>query len=212
MTRSSILAVLFDCDGVLADSEGVANGVVAAELTSLGWRMTAHEAQQEFLGMALPDMEPRIEARIGRLPQGWSKELGRRIEVELTTGLRPIPGAEEALRAVRTAGLPMALCSNSSRGELAVKMGVLGFGHYFEDRIFSFEDVELPKPAPDLYLAAARACGLRPEDCLVVEDSATGAAAGLAAGCSVLGIGPGIGVPHIDGMTQFTAWLAGLDG
>lgn len=212
MRISSIRAVLFDCDGVLADSEGVANGVVAAELTSLGWRMEAHEAQREFLGMALPDMEPRIEARIGKLPEGWSKTLGRRIEAELITGLRPIHGAEEALRAVRTAGLPMALCSNSSRGELAVKMRVLGFGDYFLGRIFSFEDVELPKPAPDLYLAAAKACGILPEDCLVVEDSATGAAAGLAAGCQVLGILPGIGVPHIDGMAQFAAYLAGLDG
>lgn len=212
MRGSSIGAVLFDCDGVLADSEGVANAVVAEELTSLGWRMGAHEAQQEFLGMALPDMEPRIEARIGRLPEGWAKTLALRIQAELATGLRPIPGAEEALRAVHAARLPMALCSNSSRGELAVKMRVLGFGSYFADRIFSFEDVDLPKPAPDLYLAAARACGIRPEDCLVVEDSATGAAAGMAAGCRVLGIVPGIGVPHIDGMARFPAWLAALDG
>lgn len=207
-----IRAVLFDCDGVLADSEGVANGVVAEELTALGWRMNAHEAQLEFLGMALPDMEPKIETRIGRLPDGWSRKLAHRIEAELSTGLRPIPGAEAALKAVEAAGLPMALCSNSSRGELAVKMRALGFGAYFQGRIFSFEDVELPKPAPDIYLAAAQACGHRPEDCLVVEDSATGAAAGLAAGCRVLGIVPGIGVPHIEGMPGLPAWLAGLDG
>lgn len=212
MKRSYIGAVLFDCDGVLADSEGVANGIVAEELTALGWRMDMHEAQQEFLGMSLPDMEPVIEARIGQLPIGWAKELGGRIEIGLSTGLRPMPGAEAALKAVRAAGLPMALCSNSSRGELAVKMRVLGFGHYFEGRIFSFQDVELPKPAPDIYLAAAEACGLRPENCLVVEDSATGAAAGKAAGCQVLGIVPGIGVPHIDGMTRFATYLAGLDG
>ncbi|WP_165585474.1 HAD family phosphatase [Roseococcus sp. SYP-B2431] len=212
MRTAAIGAVLFDCDGVLADSEGVANGIVAEELTALGWPMTPHEAQHEFLGLALPDMEPKIEARIGRLPAGWSRALGRRIEAALSTGLRPIPGAGAALEAVRAAGLPMALCSNSSRGELAVKMRVLGFAHYFEGRIFSFEDVELPKPAPDLYLAAARACGVRPEDCLVVEDSAPGAAAGMAAGCRVLGIVPGLGVPHIEGMPRFAAHLAGLDG
>jgi HAD superfamily hydrolase (TIGR01509 family) len=91
-------------------------------------------------------------------------------------------------------------------------MRVLGFAHYFEGRIFSFEDVEQPKPAPDLYLAAAQDCGVRPEDCLVVEDSATGAAAGLAAGCRVLRIVTGIGVPEIDGMPAFPAYLAGLDG
>jgi HAD superfamily hydrolase (TIGR01509 family) len=212
MRISSIGAVLFDCDGVLADSEGVANGVVAEELTALGWHMNAREAEHVFLGMALPDMEPMIEARIGKLPEDWAKKLGGRIEIGLSTGLRPIPGAEAALKAVQAAGLPMALCSNSSRGELAVKMRVLGFGHYFQGRIFSFQDVEFPKPAPDLYLVAAKACGLRPENCLVVEDSATGAAAGKAAGCQVLGIVPGIGVPHIDGMTPFAAYLAGLDG
>jgi HAD superfamily hydrolase (TIGR01509 family) len=212
MKISSLGAVLFDCDGVLADSEVVANGVVAEALTALGWRMNAHEAQHEFLGMALPDMEPRIEARLGKLPEGWSKKIGGRIELGLSTGLRPIPGAAAALEAVKAAGLPMALCSNSSRGELAVKMGVLGFAHYFAGRIFSFEDVELPKPAPDLYLAAAKACGMAPEDCLVVEDSATGAAAGMAAGCQVLGIVPGIGVPHINGMVGLAAYLAGLDG
>lgn len=206
-----IRGVLFDCDGVLADSEGVANGVVAEALSALGWSLTAHEAQHEFLGMALPDMEPVIEARLGKLPEGWANRLAHRIETDLSTGLRPIPGAEEALKAVRAAGLPMALCSNSSRGELAVKMRALGFGAYFEGRIFSFQDVARPKPAPDIYLAAARACGLRPEECLVVEDSATGAAAGLAAGCQVLGIVAGIGVPHIAGMTGFPAYLAGLD-
>ena len=207
-----IRAVLFDCDGVLADSEGVANGVVAASLTALGWPMDAHEAQQEFLGMALPDMEPKIEARLGPLPPGWSQELSRRIEEELAIGLRPIPGAGEALEAVRAARLPMALCSNSSRGELAVKLGVLGFGPYFEGRVFSFQDVARPKPAPDIYLAAAEACGVAPGQCLVVEDSATGAMAGLAAGCRVVGIVPVIGVPHIDGMTHLPSYLAGLDG
>lgn len=212
MKEPVVRAVLFDCDGVLADSEGLANGIVAEALTALGWPMDAHAAQREFLGMALPDMVPRIEARIGALPKGWAKALGRRIEEGLALGLQPIPDAEAALRAAAAAGLPMALCSNSSRGELATKMRVLGFGGYFAGRIFSFEDVGRPKPAPDIYLAAAEACGMPPADCLVVEDSATGAAAGRAAGCRVMGILPGLGVPHVDGMGGVAAYLAGLDG
>jgi HAD superfamily hydrolase (TIGR01509 family) len=207
----SLGAVLFDCNGVLADSEGLTGAIVAEELTALGWRMGAQEAQQEFLGMALPDMVPRIEARTGPLPTGWLEALVQRIRRSMVTALRPIPGAEEGLRAVQAAGLPMAVCSNSMRDELALKMRVLGFEPYFAGRIFSFEDVARPKPAPDLYLAAARACGIPPGDCLVVEDSAAGATAGLAAGCRVLGIAPGIGVPHIQGMALFPAWLAGLD-
>lgn len=212
MKGPAVRAVLFDCDGVLADSEGLANSIVAEALTALGWPMDAHAAQREFLGMALPDMVPRIEARIGPLPKGWARALGRRIEEELALGLQPIPDAEAALRAAAAAGLPMALCSNSSRGELATKMRVLGFGAYFAGRIFSFEDVARPKPAPDIYLAAAEACGIPPGDCLVVEDSATGAAAGRAAGCRVMGILPGLGVPHVDGMGGVAAYLAGLDG
>ncbi|MDB5414148.1 MAG: family phosphatase [Rubritepida sp.] len=191
-----IRAVLFDCDGVLADSEGVANHVVAAAVTALGWPMDAEMAQREFLGMALPDMEPRITARVGPLPKGWSQELGRQIETDLAS-VRPMAGAEAALRAVAAAGLPMALCSNSSRGELAVKLRVLGFAAYFEGRVFSFEDVENPKPAPDIYLAAARACGFPPGECLVVEDSATGLAAGAAAGCRLASVVEGMGVPHL---------------
>ncbi|WP_424810527.1 HAD-IA family hydrolase [Roseococcus sp. YIM B11640] len=201
-------AILFDCDGVLADSEALANSVVAREVTALGWPMDMEEARRTFLGMALPDMEPRIEARVGRLPSGWSRALALEIERELSVGLQPIPGAEAALEAARATGRPMALCSNSSRGELAVKLGALGFGKYFEGRVFSFEDVARPKPAPDLYLAAAQACGVAPAQCLVVEDSATGAAAGLAAGCRVVGIAPDIGVPYLDGMAAVAAFLA----
>jgi HAD superfamily hydrolase (TIGR01509 family) len=76
-----------------------------------------------------------------------------------------------------------------------MKLGVLGLAGFFSDRVFSFQDVALPKPAPDLYLAAAEACGAPPTECLVVEDSATGVAAGLAAGCRVVSVVAGLGVP-----------------
>jgi len=192
-----IAAVLFDCDGVLADSEGLANAIVAEELTALGWALNAHDAQCEFLGLSLPDMRPRIKARIGRLPAGWEASLSLRIERELASGVQPIPGAEAALRCVAAAGLPLAVCSNSGRSELLMKMRVLGFAHFFGDRIFSYQDVPRPKPAPDLYLAAAMACCVAPAHCLVVEDSGPGIAAGLAAGCEVVSLVEGLGVPHL---------------
>ena len=97
-----------------------------------------------------------------------------------------IPGAVAALRLV-AARLPVAVASNSSRRELSVKMDRLGLGSLFGTRCFSFEDVPRPKPAPDMYLAAAASCGVAPADCVVVEDSLTGVRAGLAAGCRVLG-------------------------
>ena len=198
----SFRAVLFDCDGVLADSEGLANTIVAEELTALGWALDAHDAQREFLGLSLPDMRPRIEARIGCLPAGWEAALSRRIEQELAVGVLPMAGAEAALLAVMAAALPMAVCSNSSRSELLMKMRVLGFGRFFGDRIFSYQDVPRPKPAPDLYLKAAAACGVPVGHCLVVEDSAAGVAAGLAAGCQVVSLVEGMGVPYLADLSQ----------
>lgn len=192
-----IQAVLFDCDGVLADSETLVNAIVADELSAIGWPMSGDDAEREFLGLSFPDMRPIIAARVGALPEGWEAALKHRIENELAVGLQPMPGAGEALRRVAQAGLPMAVCSNSARKELMLKMRVLGFSDAFGDRVFSFEDVARPKPAPDLYLAAAIACGVAPAHCLVVEDSAAGVAAGLAAGCQVVGLLPGLGVPYL---------------
>ncbi len=179
-------AVLFDCDGVLADTEMLVNRLVATELTARGWAMDAHQARQAFLGMAWPDMRPLIEARTGALPRDWEDDFSRRITTLLAAETLPIPGAIAALRAI-AAKVPVAVASNSSRRELATKMARLGLVDVFGPRCFSFEDVKRPKPAPDIYLAAAAACGVAAAECVVVEDSVTGVRAGLAAKCRVFG-------------------------
>jgi HAD superfamily hydrolase (TIGR01509 family) len=102
--------------------------------------------------------------------------------------LEPVPGAPDAVRAVVAAGIPVAVASNAGRAELAAKLARLGLTGLFAGRVFSFEDVARPKPAPDIYLAAARSCGAAPGDCVVVEDSLLGARAGVSAGCRVLGL------------------------
>jgi HAD superfamily hydrolase (TIGR01509 family) len=182
-------AVLFDCDGVLADSEGLVNRLVAEELTARGWPISADSCRETFLGMALPDMLPVIEARVGRLPRRWAAALTERIAVAMLREMEPIPGALQAVRAVAEAGVPAAVASNAARAELDAKLERLGLAALFAGRVFSFEDVARPKPAPDIYLAAARACGAAsPGDCVVVEDSLLGVRAGLAAGCRVLGL------------------------
>lgn len=203
-----IRAVLFDCDGVLADSETLANRIVAEELTALGWPLDAHAAQREFLGLALPDMRPIIERRVGTVPSGWEAALCARIEHAMEHGVQPMPGAAAALHGVAARGLMMAVCSNSGRSELLMKMRVLGFDGHFGPRIFSFQDVPRPKPAPDLYTMAAQACGEAPAHCLVVEDSATGVAAGLAAGCRVVSLVAGLGVPHLAELSELAEFLA----
>lgn len=180
-------AVLFDCDGVLADSEPIVNKVVAAELSERGWPLTPDEAGANFLGMALPDMVAPIEARVGPLPEGWMADFKARVAETMALEVVPMPGAAAVLATLRAAGIPLALASNSSRLELSAKLGRLGFADAFEGRVFSYEDVPNPKPQPDIYRAAAVACGADPAACVVVEDSATGARAGVAAGCRVLG-------------------------
>ena len=190
-------AVLFDCDGVLADSEGLVNAIVAEELTALGWPLSAQEAHATFLGQALPDMLPLIHARVGALPPQWPAAISARITAELARRLEPMPGAVQAVARLAARGMPLAVCSNSARAELAMKLAVLGLDPFFGARVFSFEDVARPKPAPDIYHAAAIACGIAAEDCLVVEDSATGVAAGLAAGCQVVALVPGLAAPHL---------------
>jgi HAD superfamily hydrolase (TIGR01509 family) len=180
-------AVLFDCDGVLADSEHLINVIIAEDLTARGWRISAEQARETFLGMAVPDMLPVMEARVGPLGAAWQQEMSARISRRMETELQPVPGALAALAAVSAAGLPMACASNAGRVELLSKIAVLGLGRYFHDRLFSYQDVPRPKPHPDIYRAAAAACGARPEDCAVVEDSLLGARAGIAAGCRVLG-------------------------
>jgi HAD superfamily hydrolase (TIGR01509 family) len=179
--------VLFDCDGVLADSEGLVNRVVAEDLSARGWRISAEQARETFLGLAAPDMLPMIEARVGPLPPRWMQDLSRRIAGAMLVQLEPVPGAPAVVRAVVAAGLPVAVASNSARAELRAKLERLGLEEIFGPRVFSYEDVALPKPAPDMYRAAAAACGAAPADCVVVEDSLIGCRAGIAAGCRVLG-------------------------
>jgi len=190
MTQTSptkFSAILFDCDGVLADSEPVVNRVVAADLSARGWTITPDEAGAIFLGMSFPTIVPIIEARVGPLPADWPEVLKHRTAETMAREVTPVPGAAEVLAAVRAAGVPVALASNSSRVELAAKLTRLGFTETFGGRIFSFEDVPKPKPEPDVYLAAAAACGADPAACVVVEDSAAGVRAGVAAGCTVFG-------------------------
>ena len=180
-------AVLFDCDGVLADSEALVNGLVAADLTARGWPITVEQCQGIFLGRAIPDMVPVIEQQVGPLPAEWPMELSALIADHMRRDTPPMPGARAVVQALAAAGIPLACASNSGREELLAKLEGLKLAPFFGGRVFSYQDVPRPKPAPDMYLAAAAACGADPRDCVVVEDSALGTRAGIAAGCRVMG-------------------------
>jgi HAD superfamily hydrolase (TIGR01509 family) len=189
--RAPLHLVIFDCDGVLVDSEPVTNRVVAAELTRLGWPMNAAGCQVRFLGMNLSAMVPLIEAKLGRpLPARWPHDLEERLVTVLGEDVELMPGAEAALAETTRLGLPWRIASNSSHAELRAKFGRNGLGDLVAGRLHSHHDVRLGKPAPDLFLAAASAEGVAPENCLVIEDSQPGVCAAMAAGMTCLGFCP----------------------
>jgi HAD superfamily hydrolase (TIGR01509 family) len=182
-------AILFDCDGVLADTEALHDRLIAEEIAALGWAITAEEAARRFRGLAWEAIAPQIEARLGpdAVPPDFLPNLIGRVLRGLEAEVEPVPFVLPAVAAIRAAGIPVAVASNSSRAELATKLRRLGLAEAFRGRTFSVQDVARPKPAPDMYRAAAAACSADPHHCVVVEDSVAGARAGIAAGCRVLG-------------------------
>ena len=189
--KAPLRLVIFDCDGVLVDSEPIANRVVAAELTRLGWPMTGEACRERFLGLNLAAMMPLIEAKLGRkLPAGWEHHLERQLISVLAEGVALIPGAAAALEGTTRLGLPWRIASNSSHAELRAKFGRTGLADLVAGRLHSYHDVAYGKPAPDLFLAAAAAEGVTPDACLVIEDSVPGVRAAMAAGMTCLGFCP----------------------
>lgn len=191
MTPAPLRLVIFDCDGVLIDSELLSGRVVARELTELGWAMTAEESMHRFIGMTLTDMVPVIEAQIARpLPPDFVAGLKARMVAALGAEVEAMTGAEAVLRATAALGLPYRVASNSSHAEMAVKFGRTGLAPLLAGRIHAAGDVGRGKPAPDLFLHAAAAEGVPPGACIVVEDSVPGARAARAAGMACLGLDP----------------------
>jgi beta-phosphoglucomutase-like phosphatase (HAD superfamily) len=191
--------IIFDCDGVLIDSEDVAASVIARELTTLGWEMSVPHVQGLFLGMSITDMQPLIETRLGRrLPPSWRPELAEKLVLALGEDARLIAGARELLERVTELGIPWRIASNSSDQEMAVKFARTGLTGLVDGKTHSAASVIAkggrPKPAPDVFLAAAAAEKIPPTSCVVLEDSAVGVTGAVAAGMRCFGF-----APHGDG-------------
>lgn len=182
-------AVLFDCDGVLVDSEPITNGVLRQMLNEAGWALTPAECEHHFIGRAVRDQRALIEAETGKpLTEEWMRAFYERRNQRLMAELQAVQGALDAVIAAHghTAGR-IACASGADRPKVVMQIGMAGMAPYFEDRIFSGHDLPRSKPHPDVYLAAAAHLGVDPARCLVIEDTATGAQAGLAAGATVWG-------------------------
>jgi len=193
MSRTSRFdAVLFDCDGVLVDSEPITIGVLRDMLEELGWPMSQAECMRLFIGKAVKDERAIIETRTGRpLTDDWLAQFRQRRNDKLERHLRAVEGAVEAVAAVHAAcGGRIACASGADRFKVELQLAKCGLMRFFEGRIFSGHEQPRSKPAPDVYLAAAAALGVDPRRCAVVEDTVTGATAGVAAGATVFGYSP----------------------
>jgi HAD superfamily hydrolase (TIGR01509 family) len=180
-------AVIFDFDGVIADSEMLANLVLAEELTRLGLPTSLEQSYARYIGTRWDEMIARIEAALGRaVPPDWSAQLSDTMMARFRRDLAEVPGAGAFIAMLGS--LPRGIASSSSPERLALCLEVLGLAEAFGPHVFSAELVTLGKPAPDIYLLAAERLGVAPEACLVIEDSPSGVKAAKAAGMEVVGL------------------------
>ena len=182
--------VIFDCDGVLVDSERIAVRVEAELLAELGWPLSQDEIVERFMGRTDQYMNEAIEAQLGgRLPRNWKDQFHRRYREAFAAELVPVDGVIDALDQI---AVPTCVASSGSHDKLRFTLGHSGLYERFEGRIFSGYEVANGKPAPDLFLHAAARMGAGPARCAVVEDSLYGVLAARAAGMRVFGYAGGL--------------------
>jgi HAD superfamily hydrolase (TIGR01509 family) len=183
--------VVFDCDGVLVDSERVAVRVESELLSELGWPLTEAEVADRFVGRSDAHMRAVVEGHLGHAVD-WEGTFAPRYRAAFEAELAAVDGVGDVLAALAADGVPVCVASSSTHRSIAYKLTRTGLWHHFEGRAFSAEDVVDGKPAPDVFLLAARTLGADPARCAVVEDSPAGVEAGRAAGMAVFAYAAGL--------------------
>jgi HAD superfamily hydrolase (TIGR01509 family) len=211
--------VIFDCDGVLVDSERLSIGVDVEILGELGWRLTEAEIVGRFVGSSDAFFRREVEAFLGRpLPPDWEAQVEERYRTVFTAHLRPVDGIVEALDRITQRSC---VASSGTHEKIRFTLSLTGLWPRFAGRIFSATEVAEGKPAPDLFLHAAARMSVPPSACVVVEDSAFGVQAARAAGMRVLAYGNGVTPPQrltgpgtivFEDMRELPALLASLEG
>jgi HAD superfamily hydrolase (TIGR01509 family) len=195
------MLLIFDCDGVLVDSEPLSCRIDAETLTECGVPYTAEEVARDFTGVSIKDQIARIEMERGiRLPDDFTERLNRTLFQRFETDLKPIDGVRDAILSLT---FPRCVASSSIPERIALSLRVTGLLDLF-DNIFSSTQVARGKPAPDLFLHAASRMNTLPEECLVIEDSIAGVQAARAAGMRVIGFvgGSHCGPGHAEKLRQ----------
>jgi beta-phosphoglucomutase-like phosphatase (HAD superfamily) len=201
ITRTDL--VIFDCDGVLVDSERIALRINQEMLADLGWPLSADDIVRLFLGRSQASNRATIEKHLGRaLPDGWLDEFAGRIRTAHAAELTRVDGISEALAGIDALGIGTCVASSGTHAKIEHSLRHVGLYDRFAGRIFSATDVARGKPAPDLFQHAAATLGAEPAACVVVEDSRYGVTAARSAGMRAIG--------YAGGLTP-ADWLEGAD-
>lgn len=183
--RSRFDLVIFDCDGVIVDSEAITHRVFGEMLRELGLQLSARDMVRELQGRSLDDCLAFAQQRLGRtIPRARIDEYRACRDAALRAEVKPIEGVPDLLASLQ---VPYCIASSGRRDKMDVTLGATGMAAMFEGRVFSADDVRNAKPAPDLFQLAALRMGAEPSRTAVVEDSVTGVRAGCAAGMTVFG-------------------------
>lgn len=194
--------VLFDCDGVLVDSEALTQSVLQQSFARYGLQIETPEIAGLFVGGTMRGAMMTARSRGAALPEDWLDQINTELFGVLADHCEVISGVPEMLDQLDRAGIGYGICSNGPLAKMQVTLGRCGLWDRFEGRIFSAHDCSAAKPAPDVYLKGAASAGIPPANCVVIEDSATGAKAGRAAGMRCFGycadMAPAKLAPHCD--------------
>ncbi len=198
--------LIFDCDGVLVDSEGIAFDVLRQMLATLGKPMSLAECRQRFMGRRTPDVLAEIETELGHpIPADMDARMKVLLFERFRCELRPVAGVKDALSHLEK---PICVASSSPPERIALSLEVTGLAPLFDDHVFSAEQVAEGKPAPDLFLFAAKSMGVAPRETIVIEDSTPGVLAARRAGMAVIGFA---GASHADDTLVIALHAAGAD-
>lgn len=181
--------VIFDCDGVLVDSERISNRVLAEMLRAEGLPTSLAAARRDYQGLLLTDVAARVEKSLGRgLPEDWLVSFERRRNAAFHRELQPVAGAADAVRRITAAGIRVCVASQGQLSKTRLSLGLTGLDPLFPEAArFSAYSVVRGKPAPDLFLHASAAMGVDPAESVVVEDTPSGVTAGVSAGMASVG-------------------------